>query len=403
MSTSLLYHVFGIRGYELIRTEFTGGRIHVHVRRPREDLRCAVCLSSEVVLRGTVLREFFAPPIGLKLVVIVLEVQRLECRECGALRQDRVDFAVPRRRFIRAFARYALALCRVMTMKDVAAHLGVGWDLIKDLQKRDLQRRFGRLKLKKVRRIAIDEIAVGKGHHYLTIVMDLDTGAVVYIGKGKGADALDGLWTARRRCKAKIHAVAMDMSEAYITAVRTHLPKAEIVFDPFHVVKLMNDKLSQLRRDLYHQANQEGKQILKGSRWLLLKAPENLDQSRAEWPRLEQALALNHPLATAYYLKEELRLFWREPDKKRAADILSTWLERAQTTGIGVLRTMAETLQACHRGLLAQWDWHISTGPLEGLNNKIQTMKRQAYGFRDREFYKLKILAIHEAKFALVG
>ena len=125
------------------------------------------------------------------------------------------------------FERYALELSRRMTIRDVAVHLGVGWDLIKDIQKRDLSRRFAKPKLKHLRHIAIDEIAVAKGHRYLTVVLDLDSGAVVFVGDGKGADALKPFWKRLRPSGAKIEAVAMDMSAAYRGAVSTHLPEGE--------------------------------------------------------------------------------------------------------------------------------------------------------------------------------
>jgi transposase len=233
-------------------------------------------------------------------------------------RQVDVGFADPRRSYTRRFERYVLGLSRKMTIRDAAAYLGVGWDLVKDIQKRDLSRRFARPKLKHLRWIAIDEIAVAKGHKYLTVVMDLKSGAVVFVGDGKGADALKPFWKRLRPSGAKIEAVAMDMSAAYRGAVSAHLKKAVIVFDHFHVVKLFNDKLSELRRSLYHRAEADQKKVLKGSRWLLLKNPENLNQAKDEKKRLEEALALNKPLATAYYLKEDLRQFWEQPGKWHA-------------------------------------------------------------------------------------
>ena len=195
----------------------------------------------------------------------------------------------------------------------------------------------------------------------------------------------------------------MDMSPAYERAVRTHLKQAVIVFDHFHVIKLFNDKLSDLRRSLYHRATAEQKKVLKGVRWLLLKAAENLDPEHDEKSRLREALKLNRPLATAYYLKEDLRQFWNQPGKRFAGAFLTDWIRRAEASGLRMLRQMAKTLESHRAGLLAYYDYPISTGPLEGTNNKIKTLKRQAFGFRDQEFFKLKILAIHEAKYALVG
>ena len=278
------------------------------------------------------------------------------------------------------------------------------WDLIKEIQKRDLSRRFATPKLKHLRRIAIDEIAVAKGHRYLTIVMDLESGAVVFVGDGKGDEALKPFWKRLRSSKAKIEAVAMDMSPAYRKAVSTYLPKAKIVFDLFHVIKLYNEKLSDLRRALHREAAETmHKDVLKGARWLLLKNPENLDEARDEKKRLAEALSLNQSLAVAYYLKEDLRQFWEQPGKRFATAFLEGWIRRASSSGMKMLIQMAKTLAAHRSGLLAYYDVTITSGPMEGTNNKIKTMKRQAYGFRDKEFFKLKILAIHESRYKLVG
>jgi transposase len=233
--------------------------------------------------------------------------------------------------------------------------------------------------------------------------MDLDSGAVVFVGHGKGADALKPFWKRLRPSGAKIEAAAMDMSEAYRGAVATHLKTAVIVFDHFHVIKLYNDKLSGLRRSLYHQAAAEQKKVLKGARWLLLKNPENLDADKDEKDRLKEALALNQPLAAAYYMKEALRRFWEQPGRRFATAWLNDWLRQAEASGVRMLQQMAKTLASHREGLLASDNTMITSGPLEGTNNKIKTMKRAAYGFRDPEFFKLKILAIHETKYALVG
>jgi transposase len=209
----------------------------------------------------------------------------------------------------------------------VAEHLGVSWNLVKELLKEALRRRFGRPRLKDLRLLAIDEISIGRGHRYLTVVLDLETGAVVFVGEGKGAEALGPFWKRLKSAGACIEAVAIDMSQAYINAVRAHLPRATLVFDHFHVVKLMNDKLSDLRRELQRQAESEEKEVLKGTRWLSL-----------------------------------------------------------------------------HRaGILAYYDVPISTGPLEGTNNKIKTLQRQAYGYRDQEFFRPRIFALHETHYELVG
>src|SRR5271166_3195200 len=303
MSTSLLYHAFGLAGYHYVRQQFQEGRVIFHIEQPRERLRCSHCGSADVWAQGGVDRTFRAVPIGLKPVLVQFKVPKVLCFTCGLVRQVKLAFADPKKHYTRAFERYVLELSRHMTIQDVAQHLQVGWDTVKDIQARSLQRRFGKPKLHHLKEIAIDEIAVGKGHHYLTVVLNLQSGAVVFVGEGKGVEALKPFWRRLRRAGAKVKAVATDMSAAYIRAVRDNLPRAVHVFDHFHVVKLCNEKLSALRRELYRQASSdEERKILKGTRWLLLKNPENLDEDRNERQRLEEALRLNEPLALAYYL-----------------------------------------------------------------------------------------------------
>src|SRR4051794_39284284 len=404
MSTSLLYHAFGIRRYHHTRTDYRGGQTIFTIRQEFETCRCPACSSPRVRTRGQVERRFKALPIGDRPTFVVLPIPRVSCRACGVVRQVKVPFADVRRSYTKAFERYALELGRRMTIRDVAAHLDVSCDLIKEIQRRDLSRRYARPKLKHLRHIAIDEISIAKGHRYLTVVLDLDSGAVVFVGDGKGADALKPFWKRLRPSGAKVEAVAMDMSAAYRGAVATNLPKAKVVFDRFHVMKLYNEKLSELRRALHREATDVmQKKVLKGTRWLLLKAAGDLDEEKDEKSRLKEALALNQSLAVAYYLKEDLRQFWEQPGKRFGTAFLDGWIRRAEASGIKILQQMAKTLAAHRSGLLAYFDVMITSGPMEGTNNKIKTMKRQAYGFRDKEFFKLKILAIHEARYELIG
>jgi transposase len=230
MSTSLLYHAFGLVGYQYVSQHFQGGEVTFRVRQPRERLRCPQCGSDDVWVRGHEERTLRLVPIGPKPTFVTLDVARVWCPACDTVRQVKIGFADPKKRYTRSFERYALELSRHMTIQDVAEHLRVGWDTIKDIQARNLQRRFGTPKLHKLREIAIDEVAIGKGHRYVTVVLNLLTGAVVFVGDGKGAEALEHFWKRLRRARAKVAAVATDMSAAYIRAVRDHLPKAVHVF-----------------------------------------------------------------------------------------------------------------------------------------------------------------------------
>jgi transposase len=403
MSTSLLYHGWGVRGYYLVGQEFAAGRIVPVIAQEDWRLRCPACGSARVIRSGQFEREFRTVPIGRKAVFLRLPIQRVECLECGVIRQVKVGFADARRSYTRSFERLALNLCEVMTLQDVARYLEVSWGTIKDLHKRYLGRRFAQPKLKHLRQIAIDEISVGHGQRYLTVVLDLDSGAVVFVGKGKSGESLVPFWRRLRASRARIQAVAMDMGPAYLDAVRRNLPKAKIVFDRFHLIKLFNEKLSDLRRQVQSAAEGLSQKVLKCTRWLLLKNPDNLDESRHEKQRLDDALRLNQPLATAYYLKEDLRQFWEQPDKAAAGRFLDEWIVQATVSKITMLVQFARTLTIHRHGLIAWYDFPISTGPLEGTNNKIKTLQRRAYRYRDQEYFTLRIFSLHEMNYALVG
>ena len=404
MFSNILYRAFGFRQYDCLRTTTEDGVITLHLQQDPKHDRCSHCQSPDVIRHGAEERTIRTVPIGSQSVALRLPVPRLGCRNCGLVRQAAIAFAKPHRRFSHAFERYALHLLSHMTIQAVADHLQVGWDTIKDLFKRNLKSRFAEPKLKTLKRLAIDEISIGHGHRYLTVVLDLQSGAVVFIGKGKGADALIPFWKRLKASHAKIEAVATDMSPAYILAVRENLPKAIHVFDHFHVVKLFNDRLSDFRRELFREAEGPlGKKVLKGTRWLILKNSENLDETKGERARLEEALRINQPLATAYYMKEEFRHFWTQENVEAATRFLDDGCLRAEASTLSVLKKMASTFRMHRTGLLNYHRCPISTGPLEGLNNKIKTLQRQAYGYRDQEFFQLRIYAIHKAEYELVG
>jgi transposase len=406
MSTSLLYHGFGIVGYRYIRTEYKEGDVIFTVSRKKFNLRCPVCKSKRIIKHGSHLRWFHSLPIGKKATYIKTEMTRVECKDCKTIRQSDIGFADPRFTYTRALGRYILDLARHMTIVDVSRHLRLSWDIVKNIQKRYLQKKYDKPDFKSLKRIAIDEIYVGK-NHYLTVVMDIESGAVVFVGDGKGSDALEPFWQRLQRYrKVKIEAVAIDMSPAYIKAVRENLKKAVIVFDHFHVIKLFNEKISDFRRQLFNNTKDILQQrAIKGTRWLLLTAREKLEDKEEQAQRLKQALEINRPLATVYYMKEDLRQLWYwTGDKKAAKWHLCSWIAMARSSSIEMLKKFATTLEDHFEGILAYFDFDcLSTGPLEGTNNKIKTMQRKAYGYRDMEFFKLKIMALHETKYALVG
>ena len=176
MSTSLLYHGFGISGYRYVRTNYREGGVIFTITRKKFSVRCPVCKSKNIIRHGSLPRWLRCIPIGKKATYIKTDIPRLECKECKAIRQSDIGFADPRFTYTKALGRYVLDLARYMTIADVSKHLGISWDIVKNIQKRYLQKKYARPNLSELERIAIDEIYVGK-RGYLTVVLDVLSGA----------------------------------------------------------------------------------------------------------------------------------------------------------------------------------------------------------------------------------
>jgi transposase len=403
MTTRELYSSIGASGYEHQACWRKGGIFHIRMKAPSSCHKCPKCGNRDVIHRGTFDRIVHAPRIGLDRTVLFIRAPRLECRRCQQVLNAVLPKIEPRCNYTKSLARLVVDLRKMMTTKDVALYVGVSDTMIRSIDKKYLTTKFSKPRLRHLEVIAIDEIYVGKKNKFFTIVIDWMSGAIVFVGDGKGEKALKPFWKRLRGSKAKIKAVATDMSSAYYAAVLKNLPNAKHVFDRFHIVKLMNDKLTQLRRDLQREADTMGMKTLKGLRWLLIKHQEDLDESKNERARLLEALDLNQSLAIAYYLKEDLGQIWQQSSKAIAGRFLKDWCARARASGIRVLQTMANTLEGHRTGILNWYDFPISTGRLEGINNKIGALQRMAYGYRDRDYFIAKLYALHLAKFELIG
>lgn len=285
-----------------------------------------------------------------------IKVQRVECKDCDCIRQETVHFLTGKRAYTNRFARLVVELSHIGTIQYVARFLHISWDTVKEIQNRYLQRHYGNPDLIGLEYIGIDEFTVAKGHVYKTIIVNLLTGQVVYIGDGKGSDALDAFWKKMEKLRAEIKAVAIDLSAAFIASVMSNAPNAVLVFDHFHVVKLMNDALDEIRRSVYREEKDLNKRkVLKGTRWLLLcNGKDIFDQDFKS--RLENALKLNEPLMKAYYLKESLKEIWTQISKEQAGKVMDDWLEQAYQAKIPKLTTFANTLKTHRWGILAWYD-----------------------------------------------
>lgn len=192
MNSSFLYHAWGLYSLECTKEEYKGNTIILHVQSKKRLLVCPKCGKCHLVKNGYRIRDFVGLPIGGKKVIVRMKVQRYKCmnEECDYDQQENIPFATGSRSYTHRFAKYVVDLLRGMTLQDVANHLNISWNTVKEIHSTYLLRHYCPPSLKGVKNIGIDEFAVRKGHIYKTIVVDLDSGRIVYVGDGKGIDAL---------------------------------------------------------------------------------------------------------------------------------------------------------------------------------------------------------------------
>lgn len=319
-------------------------------------------------------------------------IRRIRCKNCEASHQEPIKFCPdPYARHTKWAARFVLALRQDMSIKAVAKRTGLHWETVKNIEKKWLKKEFKKVRLNDVRYLGIDEVYLGKTLGYITIVRDLISGHVLFIGKGKGGDALKKFRKRLKRKAKQIKAVSMDMSNAYAAWVAEVLPEADIIYDHFHLIKLMNDRMNNLRRSTMNKLEDEQKKELKGKRTILLRNQEDLDSVALE--QLENLRAEFVDLGTASFMKECLRNIYKMAmDSVLARKALDLWCDKAVASGIHCLKQMAKTITKRIEGILGYWrHGSLTNASQEGFNNKVGWLTRQAYGYRDEEYLHLKI------------
>lgn len=397
MSTSLLYHTQGIAGFQFLNFKYDGGKVTAEIVRKKNKFICSSCKNRDVRAIPIGYRIIRALPMGSKQFNLKVKLHRLSCKRCGSFLTERLDFLPELKvHYTKQLARTIIELRPEMTIQGISKHFGLSWNTVKEIEKRHLKKKYKKVRLKNVKYIGVDEIYIG-AEGFLTIVRDLETGAVLHIGDGKGSDALSGFTRRLNRYKAKLEAISLDFGRAYIKWAKEAQPQAELIFDHFHLIKLMNEKIDKIRRMTMTRLEEEEKKQLKNKRWLFLKNIENLgDNSKEE---LENLRSIYSDLGTASMLKESLRNIYAIARYDFEAEIaFDMWCTKADETGISYLKTMAKTIRKHIKGIVAYWNTGITNAFMEGFNNKIRWLNKQAYGYRDIEFLKLKIFDLPNAK-----
>jgi transposase len=323
-------------------------------------------------------------------VLLQVGYRKIWCSHCNGVRVEQLSFADAGRRVTNRLAAYIHDLCKMLTVKDVAEHLHLDPKTVKDIDKSYLEQTFGRDNFDNLRVLMVDEIAIHKGHRYMTVVADFFSGRVIWMGHDRRKQTLDAFFkNLSKDQKRAIEAVAMDMWEPYINRVKHHCPQANIVFDFFHVVQGFSRVIDHVRRSEFIKAKGQSREVLKDSRYLLLKNKENLTDQQAS--RLTQLLELNSTLNSVYILKDQLKLLYYYSDRERVKQTLDDWCAMADQIDHPSVRAFARQLSYFEYGILNHADYPIGTSALEGINNKIKVIKRKAYGFHDDRYFILKV------------
>lgn len=389
----------GWEGYRLVdsRDEERGGKrwcvLELAPRR-RWRRRCSGCDWVGTAVHDQEVRHVRDLPVFDTPVELVVPRLRLACPRCGP-KLEALDWLEPYARVTRRLAASVAKLCKVMSVRHVAALYGLSWGTVKLIDMRHLQRELGPPCLDGIEVIGMDEFAIQKGHRYATVIVEPYRKAVIWVCRGRGRlDVRPFFEQLGPEGRQRLRAAVMDMNAAYAQEVRLHCPNAQIVYDLFHVVarygrevidRVRVDEANRLRHD------RPARKLVKGSRWLLLRNHDNLaDQERI---RLGELLAANRHLTVVYLMKDELKALWDYRHRGYALQFWKRWRHRAMRSRIPALKRFAQNLQAMLPGILAHCRWPLGTNLIEGINNKIKVIKRMAYGFRDDSYFFLKIRA----------
>lgn len=320
--------------------------------------------------------------------ILVAEVPRCRCPEHG-IKQVKVPWAEPGSRFTALFERLAIDWMQEAGRSAAARQLGLSWSEADGIMQRAVNRGLARRPELTPPVLGVDEKSF-QGHEFVTVVCDLDEGTVLHIADGRGSDALKSCYEAMTDAQRQgVAAVAMDMHQPYVHATQTMLPEATIVFDRFHIAKLANQAVDQVRRAEAKVLAAEGDERLKNTRywWFGNSATENAELAA----RFESLRTSNLKTARAWAIKETLMDFFNYRQEKRASDLFHDWYQWATRSKLKPIIRLAKTLKNRLGLLLNYCKWPITNAATEALNSKIQWIKYTARGFRSREGFRRAI------------
>jgi len=327
-------------------------------------------------------------------IYLDLEVRRVDCRQCGAVKRERLEFLVENALHTKRFALYVGRRCRTGTIRDVAAELRLDWQTVKRLEMDYMREQIRRVGTPGPKVIGIDEISIRKGHSYRIVVSDLERRRPIWFGGEDRSEAsMDQFYRFLGKKKAKrIRLAVMDMWKAFRNSTHQHAPQAAILFDKFHVMKHLGEALDKIRKAEYARLTGKQRGFIKGQKYTLLSHPQNLTGTARK--NLKRLLAANKRLNTAYLLKESFGQLWDYNRDAWARKFFDNWRASLKWQRLKPYEKFAAMIERHWDGLAAYCkpENKVSLGFVEGLNNKIRVMQRRAYGLRDEEYLRLKVL-----------
>jgi transposase len=387
----------GIPGHSVKALHPRGDEGELIIELGRKERRY-VCPCGEILTSYYDGDEFMVRdlPMGTwKVVWLCFYKFRVWCPRCAAVRTEKLDWLdAQQRATVRLQDEVALACRSLRSVDDVARAYRLGWDQVKAWDKKALKRLVDPPDFSGVRILAVDELAIRKGHTYATRVIDVATKRTLFVTRDHDQRALARFYRLLGpRGRRQIEAIAMDMHEPYELITRRRLPHVQIVFDQFHVVANFSRVIDKVRNQEARKETPAWREIVKGSRYLLLRNRENLKPG--QHVKLRELLRANRRLNTLYVLKDDLKQLWKYLYPAAAERWFADWYRRAMYSKIAPLKTFARTLKRKWAGIVSHCRYPIHTGLLEGMNNLAKVIKRIAFGFRDDEYFFLKLRAAH--------
>jgi transposase len=333
---------------------------------------------------------------GDKRVYLVFHLRRVQCSRCGGVKNERLDWLADNPLYTKRFAFYVGRRCRQTTIKEVAEELFLDWHAVKELDKQYMREQLRRAGSPAPRVIGIDEIAISKGHQYRIVVSDLERGRAIWFGGTDRSEAsMDQFfaWLGPEKCK-RIRLAVMDMWQAFrnSTLNEGHAPQAAILYDKFHVLLHLNQALDKVRKREYARLTGAGRRFVKGQKYALLSHWENLTTEGRKGLKL--LFNANKRLNKAYLLKESFDQLWDYNSSVWARRFFDNWRDALKWQRLPSFQKFADMIEAHWDGIEAYCDQDnkVPLGFVEGFNNKVRVIQRRAYGLRDEDYLRLKIL-----------